>query len=150
MSIYPYLSVCLYSVEMSLTRLQELVIDREAWHAMVCGILKRWTRLSDWTELDCMYQNISMTWSIFFSSSSPSSFFFLVSFFEELCGRQWLPCPVLLLGNFLDKGTWQVRIYGVTRIGHDWVNETFLVFSILYSYKIFSHLFLELSLWICH
>ena len=77
-------------------------------------------------------------------------FFFLVSFFEELCGRQWLPCPVLLLGNFLDKGTWQVRIYGVTRIGHDWVNATFLVFSILYSYKIFSHLFLELSLWICH
>ena len=36
---------------MSLSQLQELVMDREAWHATVHGVTKCWTRLSDWTEL---------------------------------------------------------------------------------------------------
>ena len=35
------------SMEMGLSRLQELVMDKEAWHAAVHGIAKNWTRLSD-------------------------------------------------------------------------------------------------------
>ena len=34
---------------MSLGELQELVVDREAWRAVVCGVAKSRTRLSDWT-----------------------------------------------------------------------------------------------------
>ena len=38
----------------------ELVMDREAWHAAVQGVAKRWTRLSDWTELKKHWDSISL------------------------------------------------------------------------------------------
>ena len=42
-------------MDVSLSELRELVMDRKAWCAVIHGVSKSWTRLSDWTELNLRY-----------------------------------------------------------------------------------------------
>ena len=78
------------SMDMSLSELQELVTDREAWHALIHGVVKSQTWLSDWTEL-----TLGVFWHFTYFSVWPLSSP-LTSVFSS---GKWAPCWYL---NLLD------------------------------------------------
>ena len=72
-----WLDVIIDSMDMSLSKFQELVTDREAWRAVIHEVAKCRTQMSDWTELKVSQNDqsiISTSYSVRFTGFSPISF----------------------------------------------------------------------------
>ena len=73
------------SKDVSLGELWEMVMDREAWRAVIHGVAKTQTRLSDWTELNwCLSITCLLSWTWFYASLK----------LNQLLGCGQLPVPI--------------------------------------------------------
>ena len=92
-------------MDMSLSKLCELVMNREAWSAAVNVVTKNRTRLSDWTELNAFFSQ-THSWSVNRTHRQVDSSVKMQWMLGEILGsvrseqrRQWHPTPVLLPGK---------------------------------------------------
>ena len=112
-----------YAMDMSLSRPWDFVMDREAWYAVVHGIAKSWTQLSDWTELkiNSLFQLCVCHLTRDFPGGSDG---------DSCSARDLASIPVLgrspgegndnplqysCLGNPMDRGTWRARAHRVAK-----------------------------------
>ena len=106
-------------MDMSLSRLQELEIDRETWCATVHWVAKCYTRLSDWTELNIMFQLpcSSDGKESACNAVCPGSFPRLGRSCRKGNGN---PLQYSCLDKPMDTGAWYATVHGVAK---GWTTE---------------------------
>ena len=109
-------------MDMGLSKLRELAMDRKTWCATVHGVTKCRTWLSNGTELNWSVINLLGPTYLLFPDGSDSKEstcnvgnLGLIPGLGRFPGREWLSTPVFDLENSMDRGAWQATVHGVTK-----------------------------------
>ena len=111
-----------HSMDMSLSKLWELMMDMESWCATVHGVAKSWTRLSDWTELTLWF---GFPGGIVVKNLPANAGDTRDDRFNSWVGkipwsRKWQPALVFLSGKF--HGQRSPGLHGVTESQTHWAH----------------------------